>query len=160
MDRITATRYLLTKANNHATSNSEKRGRRGAQVGLKSRADLAEDELIDALDKGQVSEKFVATLQEIMDGKRSVKDGLDAAVIPALLEMMIQMRSSPSEKQRMDAAKDFLDRAGHSKVQKVHNMNEDLGANADPVELISAISGLIRETRVEKAIDVEAEDIE
>lgn len=160
LTRREAQRLLLSKANDRAGAHSGKHRKRrnGMNMLGPGKNNLREEFLVEALHNKDVSEKFISTLQDIMDGKRRVQDGLQNAVVPALLELMIQLKSSPSEKQRMEAAKDFLDRAGYGKVSKVHNTHEDLTPDSDPLELISAISGLVRDTRIVEATKIEGEE--
>lgn len=156
---------LLTKSDERrAATNTKSRNNRKHRDGTHHYGagvqNKMEEFLVEAIDRKDVSEKFVQTLQDIMDGKKRVGNAFDEAVIPALLEMMIQLKNSPSEKQRMEAAKEFLDRAGHGKVTKVQNTHEHLTPQSDPMELIAGIMGIVRDTRIEQAIDTEAEDIE
>ena len=162
LTRKEAQSLLLKASHKRAGSSATKRG--GSNVGNRHLGpgvnNLREEFLVEAIHNKDISEKFVQTLQDIMDGKKRIEDGLHAGIIPSLLELMVQLKTSPSEKQRMEAARDFLDRTGHGKQTKVHNTGEGLSPTADPLELISAISGLMRDTRIESATDADYEDAE
>lgn len=158
MDRSEAMAYLLSRQRKNGPANSNKRRNKKLQIGPRPQYTMEQDAIVEALHHKDITEDFLKTLKDIATGDAPPRDAFEKAVVPALFEMMTQLKTSSSEKQRADIAKEFLDRAGYGKIQKSHVGVQQLGAHSSDEELTGAILGLLEETRIGKVVDVEPED--
>lgn len=82
-------------------------------------ASRQEDRLISLIEAKGTIERYGKILKKIADGQAGVQDFLKAASIDALVVTADIMHFGDSDKVRLEASKDILDRAGHGKTQKV-----------------------------------------
>jgi hypothetical protein len=85
----------------------------------KGNASRQEDRLIQLIEAKGTIERYETLLKKISDGSKGVPDFFKAATIDALVVTADIMLYGDSDKVRLEASKDILDRAGHNKTQKV-----------------------------------------
>jgi hypothetical protein len=103
-----------------------------------------EEYVTNAIDVKDTVMKYASFIQKLEENKIDVS-GFLSKVSPDAIVKILSLMNSGSEKVQLDAAKDILDRAGHSKVNKVA-MAGTLDPQASKAELISTVLGLSKKT--------------
>jgi len=118
--------------------------------------DLAERRIISAIDNHRNLKKLTDWIYRLQTGKTQVNTFFEGMAPEAAMELSALMfDSAVPHKVRLDAIRDFLDRAGYSKV------NKHAVAAVDPSQSKQAmISLLLGSTKALKAEGIEIEDDE
>lgn len=111
-----------------------------------------ENAMLDAIDQKRVIERYVDAIEKMQQGKLSPEQFMGKLAPDVLLQLLQIAVADPSSKMRLDAAKDFLDRAGLSAVKKMTLGVGQIDPNAPRAQLEAQIEGLARKTR---AIEIE-----
>jgi hypothetical protein len=117
-----------------------------------------EDTMVKLLDHKSILFKHAKWLEKLEKGRIDV-GGFMGKVSPTLVVELLKIATGgDSEKVRLEAIKDFLDRAGYSKVNKVA-IAGSIDSSATKEELINTILGLSGKADIEIVDDeTEAED--
>ncbi len=129
----------------------------------KRNAEAQEDRLIALIEAKGTIERYEQHLKKMQKGTLDVTGFMKAASIDASIQMADLMFYGDTDKVRLEAAKEILDRAGYGKTQKVSvSGNVHVDHDTSKLELINMIvssarrAGLpVREAQVApKVIDV------
>jgi hypothetical protein len=116
-----------------------------------------EDAMVDAIDQKRLIEKYAATLEKLASKELSV-DQFFQQCSPSIAGELLAMIFSESGKTKLEAIKDFLDRAGYSKVNK--HAVATLDPNLPKQQLISIIEGLQNSAEMKILEDVDSDKAE
>lgn len=111
-----------------------------------------EDSMLDSIDTIRMMQKHQAAIEKLSSREWTVEQFFNGVGPDIALELLKAAYLADSSKVRLDAIKDFLDRAGYTKVQKVAVANLD--PNAPKEQLRAIAEGLIKKN----ANDVELVD--
>lgn len=152
MDAKTATRVLATqmpedkrKKRNTVDRTYIARGDSGFQTNEK------EDALIEAIDMRRTLIKHADWIEKVRTGQVDVPQFLNGLAPDVAVNLLDLALNGSSDKVRLAAIQDMLDRAGYSKVQKVAAAVVD--ANAPREQLIAMIAGLSSKTKEIEIVD-------
>lgn len=157
MDIKDAKRQLANRKSNYKAKSRRKIGLNQIKASGDShrspKTNYKEDSIIDAIDMRNVLMKYSDYVDKLKTGKIDVQSFLGSVAPHVAIEMLKLALEGESEKVRLTAGQDLMDRAGYTKVQKF------VGAVVDPraseAQLISMIEGINRKT---KTIEIEEDD--
>lgn len=99
-----------------------------------------EDAIVDAIDQKRFLEKHADWIVKLQEGKIDVSQFLSVLSPDIAIKLAEMAFGADSEKIRLEAQRDWLDRAGFVKVQKVAVAN--INPNEPKEQLVSLIEGL------------------
>jgi len=111
-----------------------------------------EDSMIEALDQARAIKKHGEWIAKLREGKIGVEQFL-GALSPDVAVQLLAHTMDANPKISLEAVKDFLDRAGYAKVQKLAVGNIDPSAPRE--QLLSIIEGLSRKGKEIEIVDDE-----
>jgi len=104
-----------------------------------------EDRLVEALDQKRMIERYMEHVEPLLRGKMDVQSFF-GAISPRMASQLYDLAvNGDSDKVKLDAIRDILDRAGFSKVQKVAMATAS--ANDPKDQLVSMIEGLVNKSK-------------
>jgi hypothetical protein len=112
-----------------------------------------EDAIIGAIDMKKTLSKHADWVEKLRAGQIDVSQFLSALSPDVAIELVDIALAGESEKNRLAAMQDILDRAGHGKINKHAIASVD--PNQPKEQLISLIMGLNKKS---KAIEIEEDD--
>lgn len=110
-----------------------------------------EDAIIGAIDLKRNIERYTKAVEDLRSGKKDVPQVI-GEFSPDALFTLVEILSQGSEKAKLAAAQDLLDRAGYSKVQKHALATVD--ANQSKEALLSLLMGANKDLAAE-GIEIE-----
>lgn len=117
----------------------------------KERASMREEAYLDLIDRKDSIEKYQDHLRKMSEGTLEVPGFFRAVAADAAMEIVHISQAGESEKIRLDASKDILDRAGYGKTQKVEVAGR-VDHNTSKMELINIILTSARKVGLKKEV--------
>jgi len=118
---------------------------------------IKEDYMVDAVHSRATIMKYQELFDKLSRNRIDINGALQKLSADALLKIMDVMIQGTNDKVQLEAAKELLDRAGYSKVNKVA-VAGTLDANASKDELMATILGLSKSTGELEIVDDEEQD--
>jgi hypothetical protein len=159
MDAKKASRQLANGFNKKKSDRNVAEQKYGKGHSWSQGVNRKEEAIIDALDQKNFLLKHANWIEQLQDGRINVEGFLGALAPDVAIKLAELAFGGESDKVRLDAIKDFLDRAGFSKVNK--HAVAAIDPNAPKEQLISLIEGLGKKNQDIEFVDdlvSEAED--
>lgn len=119
----------------------------GRQSAVKGRSTSAkENALIEAIDNADLLIRYADQIEKLNKGKMDAREFLDELSAPALVTLLWALNNTNTPKDKAAIAQDILDRAGHSKINKVAMGTKSFDRNSSKEELIASLLGMARGT--------------
>lgn len=115
-----------------------------------------EDMMITAMDHKSTIIRYAKWLERLQRGAVDVNTFMNKVSPDLVIELLNIATGSTDKKVKLDAIKDFLDRAGYAKVNKVA-IAGSIDSNASKEELVNTILGLAPKANIE-IVDDDKED--
>lgn len=129
------------------------RNRKVKNSNYKNDAMKTQDTMAKYLDQKDSILKYKDLIERMEEGKMGIAQALDK-LSPSMLLKILELTLNGSDKVKLEAAKDLLDRAGYTKVNKVA-LRGAIDTNASKEELISTILGMNDKTKAIEIVDDE-----